>query len=157
MEAVMVPASARRVERNTSDETNRERQAEIEASLRYHATRPREIPARLEELDREWDIERALEANAAAVSLAGLALAAFVDRRFLLLPAGVAGFLLQHAIQGWCPPLPVLRRLGFRTPAEICEERCGLKMLGGEPRSFGGPAPAQWVGQAEEIHEGVQA
>jgi hypothetical protein len=153
----MVPASARRVERNTPEEINRERQGDIQASLRYHATRPHEIPARLAELDREWDIERALQANAAAVSLAGLALTAFVDRRFLLLPVGVAGFLMQHAIQGWCPPVPLLRRLGFRTPAEICEERCGLKMLRGEYRSFGNPAPAQWVGQAEEIHEAVEA
>lgn len=153
----MVPASARRIERNTPDEINRERQEDIRASLRYHAVRPREIPARLTELDREWDIERALQANAAAVSLAGLALAAFIDRRFLLLPVGVAGFLLQHAIQGWCPPVPILRRLGFRTPAEICEERCGLKMLGGEYRSFGDPAPAQWVEQAEELHEAVEA
>src|SRR5205814_10509214 len=112
-------------------EINRERQDDIRQSLRYHAVRPGEIPARLAELDREWDIERALQANAAALSLAGLALAAFVDRRFLLLPSGVAGFLLQHAIQGWCPPVPIMRRLGFRTPAEICEERCGLGMLRG--------------------------
>ena len=153
----MVPASARRVERNTPEEINRERQADIQASLQYHAARPQEIPARLAELDREWDIERALQANAAAVSLVGLALTEFVDRRFLLLPVGVAGFLMQHAIQGWCPPVPLLRRLGFRTPTEICEERCGLKMLGGEYRSFGNPAPAQWAGQAEEIHEAVEA
>ena len=153
----MIPASARRVERNTPDEINRERQADIQASLRYHAARPSEIPARLAELDREWDIERALQANAAVASLAGLALTAFVDRRFMLLPVGVAGFLLQHAIQVWCPPVPVLRRLGFRTPAEICEERCGLKMLGGEYRSFGDPAPMQWIEQAAEIHEAVEA
>jgi hypothetical protein len=153
----MVPASARRVERNTPDEINRERQAEIRASLRYHAARPNEVPARMAELDREWDIERALQANAAAVSLLGLALTALVDRRFLLLPVGVAGFLMQHAIQGWCPPVPLLRRLGFRTPAEICEERCGLKMLGGENRAFGNPAPAQWAGSAEQIHEAVEA
>jgi hypothetical protein len=151
----MVPASARRVERNNPEHINRERQEDIRASLRYHATRPREIPARLAELDREWDIERALQANAATVSLAGLAFAALVDRRLLLLPVAVAGFLLQHAIQGWCPPVPILRRLGFRTPAEICEERCGLKMLGGEYRSFGDPAPAQWIAQAEEMHEAV--
>jgi len=153
----MIPASARRVERNTPDEINRERQAEIKASLHYHATRPHEVPARLAELDREWDIERALQANAAAVSLLGLALTAFVDRRFLLLPVGVAGFLMQHAVQGWCPPVPLLRRLGFRTPAEICEERCGLKMLGGEYRSFGDPAPTMWAEQAAEMHEAVEA
>jgi hypothetical protein len=38
----------------------------------------------------------------------------------------VQGFFLQHAIQGWCPPLPVLRRLGFRTVQEIEEERAIL-------------------------------
>jgi len=153
----MVPASARRVERNTPEDIKRERQADIQASLHYHATRPHEIPARLAELDREWDIERALQANAAAVLLAGLVLTALVDRWFLLLPVGVAGFLLQHVIQGWCPPVPLLRRLGFRTPAEICEERCGLKMLDGEYRWFGDPAPAQWIEQAAEMHEAVEA
>ena len=153
----MVPASTRRVERNTAAEINRARRAEIHDSLRYHAARPQEIPARLAELDREWDIERAIEANAATVALTGLALAAAVDRRLLVLPVAVAGFLLQHAIQGWCPPVPILRRLGFRTPAEICEERCGLKMLRGQYGSFGDPAPAQWAAQAAEIHEAVEA
>src|SRR5215204_471993 len=153
----MVPAGSRRVEQNTPDEINRERQAEIQASLRYHAARPREIPARLAELDREWDIERALQATAATVSLGGLLLAALVDRRLIAVPAMAAGFLAQHAAQGWCPPLPVLRRLGFRTPAEICEERCGLKMLDGEYRTFGEPAPAQWAEQTEQLHEAVEA
>ena len=153
----MVPASARRVERNTPDEINRERQAEIRASLRYHATRPNEVPARLAELDRDWDIERALQANAAAVSLVGLALTAIVDPRFLLLPLGVGGFLMQHAIQGWCPPVPLLRRIGFRTPAEICEERCGLKTLGSARRASGDQATMQWAEQAEQIHEKVEA
>ena len=102
-------------------------------------------------------VERAIEANAATIALAGLALAALVDRRFIAVPAMVGGFLLQHALQGWCPPIPVLRRLGFRTPAEICEERCGLKMLQGQYRSFGDPAPAQWSVMAVSIHEGVEA
>jgi hypothetical protein len=50
-----------------------------------------------------------------------------VDRRFLALPAAVLGFLLQHAVQGWCPPVPVLRRLGFRTQTEIEDERHALE------------------------------
>jgi len=92
------------------------------------------IDRRLAELDREWDIERCLEANAAGVSLAGIALAAFVDRRLLVLPALVAGFLLQHALQGWCPPVPLFRHLGFRTQSEIDEERYALKALRGDFR-----------------------
>lgn len=146
-----------RVARNTAAAINETRRAAIRDSLRYHAARPAEIPARLSELDREWDIERALEANAAVFALTGLALSALVDRRFIALPALVGGFLLQHALQGWCPPLPVLRRLGFRTPAEICEERCGLKMLQGRHRSFADPAPAQWSVTPATPREGVEA
>jgi hypothetical protein len=52
-------------------------------------------------------------------SLIGLALGAAVDRRFFILPGLVAGFLLQHAVQGWCPPVTFFRRGGFRTAAEI--------------------------------------
>ena len=44
----------------------------------------------------------------------------------------VLGFLFQHAIQGWCPPVPVLRRFGVRTAAEIEEERYALKLLRGD-------------------------
>ena len=44
----------------------------------------------------------------------------------------VGGFLLQHAVQGWCPPVPVFRRLGVRTQTEIDEERYALKALRGD-------------------------
>jgi hypothetical protein len=93
---------------------------------------PAAIENRLRTLDREWDIERTLEANAAAASLLGLALGALVDRRFFVFPAVVAGFLLQHALQGWCPPLPAFRRLGVRTPREIDVERTALKAMRGD-------------------------
>ena len=35
-----------------------------------------------------------------------------------LLPASMASYLLRRAKQGSCPPLPILRLLGFRTHAE---------------------------------------
>jgi len=35
-------------------------------------------------------------------------------------------------LQGWCPPLPVLRRLGFRTAFEIDYDRYALKALRGD-------------------------
>ena len=94
------------------------------------------IDQRLAELDREWDIERAIEANASSLALAGVLLGAFVNTRFLLLPAAVTGFLLQHALQGWCPPVPVLRRYGFRTQTEIEQERHALKALRGDYRQL---------------------
>jgi hypothetical protein len=90
------------------------------------------IERRLMELDREWDIERVLELNASVAALTGMTLGATVDRRWFLLSALVAGFLLQHAVQGWCPPIPILRRLGFRTPSKIDEERYALKAMRGD-------------------------
>lgn len=92
---------------------------------------PEEVSARLAELDREWDVERVLEANAATLMLTGLTLAAG-SRRWLWLTAVIPAFLLQHAVQGWCPPLAVLRRLGIRTRREIDAERTALKALRGD-------------------------
>jgi hypothetical protein len=83
----------------------------------------------MEELDKEWDIERALEVNASTLALTGLFLAVTVDRKWLMLPGVVLSFLLQHGLQGWCPPLPVLRRLGVRTRGEIDREKYELRAL----------------------------
>lgn len=130
----MTSVAADRVQRHTSETVNRAIHAAMLERLVYFALHPERIESRLDELDREWDIERALEANASSFALAGLTLGVARDRRWLALPAAVAGFLLQHAVQGWCPPLPVLRRLGFRTAHEIDQERYALKALRGDFR-----------------------
>lgn len=128
----MFPQTSTRVTMHTPAAANRAIRRNTEESLRYHADHPERIGDRLQELDAEWDIERVLEANASTISLIGLALAGGVDRRWMLLPALVAAFLLQHALQGWCPPLPVFRALGYRTAAEIDSERYALKALRGD-------------------------
>jgi len=129
----MIPATANRVPQNTSAAINAQIREQTRANVaRYANAGTAAIDRRLDELDAEWDIERMLEANAASVVLLGCALGATVDRRFLVLPAIVGGFLLQHALQGWCPPLPVFRRLGVRTQSEIEEERMALKALRGD-------------------------
>ncbi|MHB0774842.1 hypothetical protein [Halomonas sp. WWR20] len=128
----MLPSTTDRVAASTSDSINRRIEEEIQANVAYFAEHPYEIDYRLDELDREWDIERTLEANAATLGLAGVALGATLDRRWLLLPAAVSGFLLQHALQGWCPPVLLLRRRGVRTAAEIDRERYALKALRGD-------------------------
>lgn len=123
----MIPSTVDRVPRHTAEHINETIRRRSEADVaRVTAAGPGAVERRLAELDREWDVERTLEANAAVVVLAGSLLGATVDRRFFALPAVVAGFLLQHAVQGWCPPLPVLRRLGVRTAAEIDAERDAL-------------------------------
>ena len=100
--------------------------------MRHYSLRTDEIPRRLRELKEEWDIERAIEANASALAFTGTVLGATSDRRWFALPALVTAFLFQHAIQGWCPPVPILRRLGFRTAHEIEQERTALMALRGD-------------------------
>jgi len=132
----MIPSTVERVPRHTAQHVNEEIRHQTEEDIvRYAAAGPAAVERRLTELDREWDIERTLEANAATAVLVGVTLGAAVDRKFFFLPAVVAGFLLQHAIQGWCPPLPILRRLGFRTASEIDHERHTLQGLRGDFRN----------------------
>ena len=50
----------------------------------------------------------------------------------LALPIVSSAFLLSHAIAGWCPPLPLLKALGFRARAEIDKEKYALKALRGD-------------------------
>lgn len=128
----VLPRSTERVRQNTAEEINRRIEAQIRRNVLYFAEHPGEIVRRLEELDAEWDVERLLEANAASLALVGTILGMTRSRSFLVIPAAVAGFLLQHALEGWCPPIPVLRRFGFRTSAEIDRERNALKALRGD-------------------------
>jgi hypothetical protein len=45
---------------------------------------------------------------------------------------------LQHAVQGWCPPVPIFRRLGIRTQTKIDHERYALKVLRGDIKKIKG-------------------
>mgnify|MGYP005753236797 CR=1 FL=1 len=128
----MLPTTTSRVEQNTAAEANERIRLRMEDSIYYFAEHPLEIGSRLRELDAEWDIERTLEANAATLGLAGVAMGAFVDKRWLLFPAAISGFLLQHALQGWCPPIVLFRKQGVRTSTEIDRERYALKALRGD-------------------------
>ena len=56
------------------------------------------INYRLDELEREWDIERTLEANAAVASLVGLTLGATVHKGWFVFPGG--GRRLSAATRG---------------------------------------------------------
>jgi hypothetical protein len=73
--------------------------------------------------------------------LAGVVLGATMDRRWFFFPAFVGGFLLQHALQGWCPPMIWFRRMGVRTQTEIDHERYALKALRGDFRGVDGNGP----------------
>src|SRR4051812_9611903 len=99
---------------------------------RYFGVDPIFIDERIRALEHEWDIERTLEANAGLTALAGVALGVTVDRRFLALSFLATGVLLQQALGGWSPALPLLRRLGIRTSTEIHEEIIALKIIRGD-------------------------
>jgi hypothetical protein len=91
-----------------------------------------QIRARLDELDREWDIDRALMLNfAIAGGISATLTMLEVARRgrpgfFGALLYTQLGFLAYHALKRWCPPMPILRRLGFRSANEIAAERVAL-------------------------------
>ena len=127
-----LPATTERVALHSAPWKTRRIRRRMEERLWYYAAKPGEIDGRLRELDREWDMERLLETNASSLALLGIILGAGVNRKFFLMPALVMGFLLMHALQGWCPPVPLFRRLGVRTQSEIELERHALKALRGD-------------------------
>lgn len=126
-------ARAHRVREHTSREVNTGLDHELVDRVRQLAmASPDELEDEIIALEREWDIERVLELNAALLALAGVALGLRRHRRWLSLPAVVLTFLFQHSTHGWCPPIPVLRRFGFRTRKEIDRELYALKALRGD-------------------------
>ena len=129
---MVLPASTERVRQHTEEEINEQIDREIHYRLSYYAHHPDEIDRRLRELDHEWDIERTLEANAACVALTGMCMGTTLGRKWYMMSAAALGFLLQHSMQGWCPPVTMYRRLGFRTSNEIEQERAALKVLRGD-------------------------
>lgn len=145
---MQLPATTSRVSGNTPDFINQQIRREMEERIDFFAQHPGHIPERLKQLDQEWDIERVLTANAATLTVVGVLLGSFVDRKWLFLPAIVSTFLLQHALQGWCPPLPVFRRMGVRTAQEIEAERYALKALRGDFKDIPGEGATLPVMQA---------
>ncbi len=122
-----------RVQSHTCDRINQRiheeaRQRVLDASNESET----QISARIHKLDREWDIERWLEMNASALAFTGVLCGLFVNRKFFAIPCLVLPFLFQHAVQGWCPPVPILRRRGVRTQKEIDEEKFALKAVRGD-------------------------
>jgi hypothetical protein len=90
-------------------------------------------------------------------ALTGLALGFFSDRRWFLLSGAVLAFLAQHAVQGWCPPLAALRRMGVRTRREIDQERYALKALRGDFSGLPPDAPRNRVTRVDAVLDAVRS
>lgn len=122
-----------RVVAHTDPDVNARIRCETESRVERLASEGQAaIEARLAELDKEWDIERVLQTNASSLIIASMVLGVTKGRGWFALGGAVAAFLLQHSLQGWCPPLPLLRKMGVRTQKEIDTERAALKALRGD-------------------------
>lgn len=124
------PATAKRVQFNTDKDINNEIKRETLENIAYYVgADDEEILSRIEELDKEWDIERLLEANAASIVALSTILGFTTNKKWFAISGMVGCFLLHHALYGWCPPVPIFRRLGVRTSSEINYEKEALKNL----------------------------
>jgi hypothetical protein len=121
-----------RVRKSTSDKSNSKIDQFILDNIKKYGVSPTTITQRIKQLDKMWDIERILEINMSTLCLIGIALSVFVHPYWLILPCIVLLFFVQHAIQGWCPPLPIFRAYKVRTRPEIDREKYALKALRGD-------------------------
>lgn len=121
-----------RARRHTAAAVLRRIDDETVSQLAEVARRPEVAPVRLHALDREWDVDRVLETEAAAMGLLGLALGTAVNARFLAMPGIVGAAVFLFATRGLYPLLPLFRRLGVRTSREIERERYAVKVLRGD-------------------------
>jgi len=127
------PSEINRVRRNTAPEVLRRIDEQIERNIQFYSAQSREvISRRIDELQEEWSIERWLELNVATIGLSTVILALTNNRKWALVTCGALGMFLMHALQGFDPPLPLLRRMNVRTRGEIDRELYALKALRGD-------------------------
>src|SRR5205809_940619 len=144
-----------RVRAHTAAHLNEQIDVKIQRDIDRIAARGEPaIARRIAQLDEEWDVERYLEMNASALALTGTLLGIFVNKKFLAIPCIVLPFLFQHAVQGWCPPIPLLRRRGVRTRKEIDVEKYALKALRCD---FSDAAPSGAAGSHDRGREAWRA
>jgi len=65
-------------------------------------------------------VERGLRCIAGVFILGSLALAVWVSHNWLWLTAFVGLNLLQSAFTNWCPMMPILNALGFKSNGSGC-------------------------------------
>lgn len=130
-----LPPTDKRVQNNTNPEVNQAIREQTLCKLNelqgYKSTNNPVLNHCINELSKEWDTERFLEANAATIILISSILGLKKSKAFFFTGI-ISFFLLQHALQGWCPPLPIIRKIGIRTADEISNERMALKMMRGD-------------------------
>lgn len=133
----MLSETTQRVEINTSPAVNQQFDEQLQENLsRYLDADHAAIDRRLGELDREWNVERFIEAEAPLMIGLGIALGLTRGRKWFGLSAMAASMVILHGVQGWYPLLPIFRRLGVRSQNEIEEERAALRILRGDHEAY---------------------
>lgn len=107
---------------------------QLECTLAFYATRLDQIEQRLSELQNEWSLQQAVEFHAGMLTAAGGLFTVLFGRKWGLLSLVAGGLLVQYSIEGKCPGLSLLERMGFRSQRDIDNERVALKVLAGEFR-----------------------
>lgn len=75
-----IPATSERVPLHTDAEVNEQIRTNTLAKIAYYKEHKNQIGQRLEQLEREWDTERLLEANASTLVVLGVTLGFTVSR-----------------------------------------------------------------------------
>lgn len=130
----MYSANNKKVAYHTCNNTNKEISGTTICSINtYKDSGEIILTDKIENPNHEWDTERILETNAASVILLG-SIIGYTKKKCLwfLLTGTVGFFLLQHALEGWCPPLPIIRKMGVRTTEEINNEKTVFKKIRGD-------------------------
>ncbi len=129
----LFPPTSKRVFLRTDPKINAEIRNQTIRSLNiFKNADETDFTDRITVLGQEWDTERVLEVNASMLILLSSYLGIKMSRFWFLLTGSVAGFMLWHALQGWCPPLPFIRKWGVRTSDEINAEKTALKAMRGD-------------------------
>jgi len=134
MKKRVLPPTAKKAAMNTCGRTNAAIRNQTVCCIDTYVDSGEAILAdKVKMLNYEWDTERFLEANAASCVLLSSIIGLQKKNSVWFAFTGTIGFfLLLHALQGWCPPLPLLRKLGVRTAEEIFQEKTVYKMLRGD-------------------------
>jgi hypothetical protein len=104
----------------------------IQDHLNGYYNNQAKIDERLLELDHEMDIESYMQTENAALTLAGIVLSITSNRAWIALSLATSILSLANVVRGRNNPLPVFRKLGFRTRGEIEKERYALKAIRGD-------------------------
>jgi hypothetical protein len=128
-----IPPTAHRVPLKTCAKINNMiRNQTIWTLNKYKNKSKEDISKRIKQLNCEWDTERVQEVSAASIILLSTLMGTKTSRTWFCITGMVGLFLMNHGLNGWCPSLPFVRKLGIRTPEEINVEKTVLKMIRGD-------------------------